>query len=157
MGLILDAEGDRAIRGLRRFRHGPMQMFRAHTEPMLIRQWMLGPPGWAFIVCRSEPRAGGSIQLEWTDGKAGLAIRGSYLALEPPADGAGRILHTERWVLPEPGPENRVETVFDPADGGTMLRLTMNLPDAASRDAMLATEMRDGMEASYARLDALDL
>jgi hypothetical protein len=38
-----------------------------------------------------------------------------------------------------------------------LMTMRMTLPDAATRAAMLATGMEDGMEASYARLDALSI
>jgi hypothetical protein len=48
-----------------------------------------------------------------------------------------------------------VETTFAPdGDGGTLMTIRMTLPDAATRAAMLATGMEEGMEASYVRLEA---
>ena len=49
--------------------------------------------------------------------------------------------------------DNRVETTFTAERGGTLLTMRMTLPDAATREAMLATGMADGMEMGYARLD----
>lgn len=57
--------------------------------------------------------------------------------------------------LPDPTPDNHVETQFEPDGEGTLLTMRMTLPDAATRASMLATGMEDGMEASYARLEAL--
>ena len=57
--------------------------------------------------------------------------------------------------LPDPTPDNRVETTFKPDGNGTLFTLRMTLPDAATREAMLATGMEHGMEASYVRLDAM--
>ena len=36
------------------------------------------------------------------------------------------------------------------------MTIRMTLPDAATRDAMLATGIEHGMEASYVRLEAMD-
>ena len=58
--------------------------------------------------------------------------------------------------MPDPTPDNRVETVFAPEGEGTLLTMTMTMPTAEALDAMVATGMTDGMEASYARLDALE-
>jgi hypothetical protein len=56
--------------------------------------------------------------------------------------------------LPDPTPDNHVETLFtDDGKGGTLMVMTMTLPDAATREAMLATGMEEGMEASYVHLD----
>jgi hypothetical protein len=42
-----------------------------------------------------------------------------------------------------------------PEGEGTLMTMRMTLPDAEARDAMLATGMEAGMEASYARMEAL--
>jgi hypothetical protein len=58
--------------------------------------------------------------------------------------------------LPDPTPDNHVETIFeDDGKGGTLMTMRMTLPDAQVREAMLATGMEHGMEASYVRLEGL--
>jgi hypothetical protein len=57
--------------------------------------------------------------------------------------------------LPDPTPENHVETIFEPDGDGTLMTMRMTLPDAKTRDAMLATGMEHGMEASYVRLETI--
>jgi hypothetical protein len=57
--------------------------------------------------------------------------------------------------LPEPTPDNHVETRFEPDAAGTLMTIRMALPDAETRAAMLATGMEHGMEASYVRLEAV--
>jgi uncharacterized protein YndB with AHSA1/START domain len=79
-------------------------------------------------------------------------VTGEFLELEP----YRRIVHVERMHLPDPTPENRVETSFDADGDGTSMTLRMNLPDAVTRARMLATGMAGGMEASYLRLEARD-
>ncbi|MDH3262990.1 MAG: SRPBCC domain-containing protein [Paracoccaceae bacterium] len=151
--LSLSLDGDRALRIARQFAARPEAVFRAHTDPALIRQWMVGPEGWTMPVCESDPRPGGGIRFEWSDGKGnGFHLTGEYLELDP----SRRLVHVERMFLPDPTPDNRVETRFDPApEGGTRLTVTMTLPDADTRAAMLESGMEHGMEASYARLEAL--
>src|SRR5690348_11477050 len=61
----------------------------------------------------------------------------------------------ERMHLPDPTPDNHIETRFDADDGGTLMIMRMTLPDAAARAAMLATGMEQGMEASYVRLESM--
>ena len=150
--LTLKTEGDRHVVVVRRFDAPPEAVYRAHTEPALLQKWLLGPDGWTMPVCVSEPRPGGKIRFEWTDGKGGgFYLTGEYLELEP----FSRIVHVERMHLPDPTPDNRVETTFKPDGTGTLFTLRMTLPDAATREAMLATGMEHGMEASYVRLDAM--
>jgi hypothetical protein len=61
----------------------------------------------------------------------------------------------ERMFLPDPTPDNHVETRFDADGAGTLMTLRMTLPDPQTRAAMLATGMEHGMEASYQRLETM--
>ena len=150
--LELAPEGDTHIVVTRRFAAAPEAVYRAHVEASLIRRWMLGPEGWDMPVCNSDPRPGGGIRFEWEDGNGGrFHLTGEYRELEPP----NRIVHVERMFLPDPTPDNLVETRFTPDGDGTLVTMRMTLPDARTRDAMLASGMADGMEASYSRMDTL--
>ena len=55
--------------------------------------------------------------------------------------------------MPDPTPDNHVETTFAADGTGTLMTMRMTLPDAATRAAMLSTGMEHGMEASYVRLE----
>ena len=57
--------------------------------------------------------------------------------------------------LPDPTPDNRIETIFTAKDGGTLMVMHMTLPDAATRSAMMATGMTDGMSSCYDLLETL--
>ncbi len=148
--LVLETEGDRFVVVKRRFAASPEAVYRAHMDPALIRQWMLGPDGWTMPVCINEAKPGGKIRYEWADGKGGgFFLTGEILELAPPH----RIVHVERMHLPDPTPDNRVETTFTGDGSGTLMVMRMTLPDAETRKAMLATGMEHGMEASYVRLE----
>ena len=148
--MTLRTEGDRHIVVTRRFAAPPEHVYRAHTEPALLQQWLLGPDGWTMPICISEARPGGRIRFEWSDGKGGgFFLTGAYLDLDP----FRRIVHVERMHLPDPTPDNHVETTFERDGTGTLMTLRMTLPDADTRAAMLKTGMEHGMEASYVRLD----
>lgn len=150
--LTLQTEGDTHVVIARRFKASPEAVYRAHTDPALIQKWLLGPDGWTMPVCINEARPGGRIRYEWSDGKGnGFYLTGEYIALEP----FSRIQHVERMHLPEPCPNNHVETRFEADGAGTLMTMRMTVPDRATREAMLATGMEHGMEASYARLDAM--
>ena len=150
--LTLKTEGDTHVVVTRRFKASPKAVYRAHTETELIQKWLLGPEGWTMPVCINEAKPGGRIRYEWSDGKGnGFYLTGEYIALEP----FSRIQHVERMHLPEPCPDNHVETRFEADGTGTLMTMRMTVPDRATREAMLATGMEHGMEASYARLDAM--
>lgn len=133
--LDLVTEGDRFVVVKRRFEASPEAVYRAHLDPDLIKEWMLGPDGWTMPVCINEAKPGGKIRYEWSDGK-----------------GRGFYVHVERMHMPDPTPDNHVVTTFAADGSGTLMTMRMTLPDAETRKAMLATGMEHGMEASYARL-----
>ena len=150
--LTLETEGDKHVVVTRRFAAPPEAVYRAHTEPKLIQKWMLGPDGWTMPVCVCEARPGGKIRYEWADGKGGgFYLTGEFVELVP----FSRIVHVERMHLPDPCPDNHVETRFEPDGSGTLMTMRMTLPDAQTRAAMLASGMEHGMEASYVRLEAM--
>jgi uncharacterized protein YndB with AHSA1/START domain len=150
--LSLRTDGERYVIITRRFKASPEAVYRAHIEPKIMQKWLLGPDGWTMPVCISEAKPGGKLRCEWSDGKGGdFYLTGEYVALEP----FRRIVHIERMHLPDPTPDNHVETVFEPDGTGTLMTMRMTLPNAEARAAMLATGMEEGMEASYARLDGM--
>lgn len=150
--LTLRTEGETHVVVTRRFAASPEAVYRAHTEPALIRKWMLGPDGWTMPVCICEAQPGGKMRFEWTDGNGnGFYLTGECLELEP----FSRIVHVERMHLPDPTPDNHVETRFEADGTGTLMTMRMTLPNAETRAAMLATGMEHGMEASYVRLEGV--
>ncbi|MCB9602195.1 MAG: SRPBCC domain-containing protein [Sandaracinus sp.] len=152
-GLKLEVEGETVVVVTRHFAAPPEKVFRAHTDPAIVQRWMLGPDGWTMPVCLLEARPGGRIRYEWSDGQGnGFYLTGEFLELDPPH----RILHVERMHLPDPTPDNRIETRFEADGAGTKMTMRMTLPDAQTRAAMLETGMEHGMEASYQRLEALE-
>jgi len=150
--MTLKTEGEKYVMVTRRFAASPEAVYRAHTDPKLVQQWMLGPDGWTMPVCQIDPRPGGKIRYEWSDGKGGgFSLTGECLELEP----YSRLVHVERMHLPDPTPDNHIETRFESDGTGTLMTMRMTLPDAQTRAAMLATGMEHGMEASYVRMEKL--
>ncbi len=145
-------QGDNHVIVTRHFAAPPEAVYRAHTDPALVQKWLLGPPGWTMPVCINEAKPGGAIRYEWSDGKgAGFYLTGEYKELVPNE----KLVHVERMHLPDPTPDNHVETRFEADGAGTLMTMRMTLPDSATRAAMLATGMEHGMEDSYARLEGL--
>jgi len=150
--LNLKTVGDTHVVVTRHFAAPPEAIWRAHTEPELIKKWMLGPDGWTMPVCICDPRPGGKIRFEWTNGQGGgFYLTGESLEAVP----YSRLVHVERMHLPDPTPHNHVETTFEPDGTGTLMTMRMTLPNAQTRAAMLSTGMEHGMEASYIRLESL--
>ena len=148
--LELKTEGDKHVLITRRFAAPPEAVYRAHTDPGILQQWLLGPDGWTMPVCIFEGKPGGKIRYEWANAEGqGFFLTGEIVEIEAPR----RIVHVERMHLPDPTPDNHVVTTFEADGRGTLMTMRMTLPDAATREAMLATGMDRGMEVSYARLE----
>jgi len=150
--LTLKTEGDTHVVVTRHFAAPPEAVYRAHTDPKIVQQWMLGPEGWTMPVCQSDLRPGGRIRYEWKHPNKGeFYLTGEFVELKP----FSKIVHVERMHLPDPTPDNHVETTFEPDGSGTIMTMRMTLPDAQTRAAMLSTGMEKGMEDSYIRLEKM--
>ena len=110
---------------------------------------MLAPDGWTMPVCVCEPKPTGKIRFEWADGKGGFQLTGEFVELKP----YSRIVHVERMHLPDPTPDNHVETTFVADGTGTLMTMRMTVPSTEVHAQMLKSGMELGMEASYARLE----
>lgn len=125
-------------------------VFTAWTDPKHVPRWLLGPPGWSMPVCEIDLRVGGTWHYVWrkSDGVE-MAMSGSYREVVPPE----RLVTTERWG-PE-WPETVNTLVLTEKAGRTTITLTVTYPSRKARDAALATGMKDGMDQSFAHLEAL--
>jgi uncharacterized protein YndB with AHSA1/START domain len=134
--------------------HAPLaEVWRALVEADRIARWMLGPDGWSMAVCEPATTIGGAYRYEWVEDATGarFGFTGELLEREPPR----REVATERLVGME-GPGTVNEVRLRPLPGGrTEIRTDITYPSADVRDAVLATGMVDGMEASYDRLERL--
>lgn len=150
---------DTEVQVTRSFKAPRALVFRAFTEPDLIRRWMLGPPGWSMPVCEMDLRVGGTYHWRWrSDSDASeFGFLGTFREVQPPS----RIVHTERFDPgtvggghPEGG-EAIITTSFSEEGGITTMTTLMNFGSKEARDAAVKTGMTDGMEQSYQRLDGI--
>jgi uncharacterized protein YndB with AHSA1/START domain len=125
-------------------------VFDAWTNPKHIPQWMTGPEGWSMPVCEIDLRPGGSWHYVWrkADGSE-MAMSGGVKEVAAPE----RLVTTESWG-PE-WPETLNTLVLTESGSRTTVTLTILYPSKEARDAALQTGMKDGMDESFARLDAL--
>lgn len=153
MTLKIDRNSPTTLTLSRYFAAPPDQVWRAHITPDLVQKWLTGPDGWSITNCQIDAKAGGSFRYDWREDSTG---NGFYLTArieeyEPPH----RMVHVEVMYLPDPTPENRVETKFQAEGDGTRMTMIMQVEDGESMDAMLSAGMSDGMEDSYKELDAI--
>ncbi|QIG38905.1 ATPase [Microbacterium sp. 4R-513] len=134
---------------------GPRDLvWRAHQEPELMKQWLLGPDGWRMSVCEIDPSVGGRYRYAWepVDGGPGEAFGfdGETLLSEAPR----RAVTTEHMTGTD-YPSTLNDLSLEEEDGATLITLVIEYPDRQTRDMVLATGMTEGMEASYGRLEGV--
>jgi uncharacterized protein YndB with AHSA1/START domain len=151
-GTVTQVLSDTQVRISRIIRGRLESVWRAHQEPTLVRQWLLGPDGWAMPVCEIAAEVGQPYRYEWErlDGAGRFGFTGTLLESLPPH----RSVTTEAMIGVD-GPSTTNELTFTAVEDGTLLSLLVTYPDVTVRDAVLATGMTDGMEASYVRLESL--
>ncbi|WP_159500393.1 SRPBCC family protein [Microbacterium sp. 18062] len=127
-------------------------VWRAHTEPELMRQWLLGPDGWRMTVCEIDPTPGGRYRYAWAPDDEALGepfgFDGETLLIEP----VQRMVTTEHMTGTDYPPTTNDLSLYE-EDGVTLVTTLIEYPDKETRDLVLATGMTDGMETSYARLE----
>jgi len=127
-------------------------VFDAFTKPELVKQWLLGPPGWTMPVCEIDLRVGGAYRYVWrhTNGKE-MGMGGVYREIVPQERLVCTELFDEAWY---PG-EALVTTTLVEQGGRTTLTSTMLYVSQETRDAVLKSGMERGVVASYDRLEEL--
>lgn len=141
---------DTQVRVSRVIRGTADQVWRAHHEPALMQQWLLGPDGWTMPVCQVAARVGERYRYEWAsaDGSQRFGFEGELLESSAPT----RAVTTEQMIGTD-GPATRNELTLTTVQGGTLLSIVITYPNKELRDMILGTGMTLGMEASYARLE----
>lgn len=141
-----------ALTFVRQFDASAAQVYRAHTESDLLRNWLGGYPGWEMPECRFEKRIGGKLRYAFAHAEQqGFAITGTVFDLQPNT----RLVNTERFEGVDMGGETVVITNFAETDGVTTLRMCVVYDNPDAIEIALSTGMTDGMQVSYERLDAV--
>ncbi|HET8929835.1 MAG TPA: SRPBCC family protein [Acidimicrobiales bacterium] len=145
---------DTTVRVARVVRGTVDQVWAAHFEPDLVRRWMLGPDGWSMPLCETSTQVGGNYKYVWRNDEDGSSFGSTGEILEVEAPHRARFTeHMAGDFIPEDAPGTVDELTLIPVDGGTLVTMVITYPDAATRDAVLATGMVDGMESSFQRLE----
>ncbi|WP_291380297.1 SRPBCC family protein [Demequina sp.] len=127
------------------------QVWQAYHDPKLVKRWMLGPDGWTMPVCELPAKVGDTYRLFWEpEGEGdGFGFDGELLEVTPPR----REVTTEHMTDTD-YPSTTNEMTLTPVADGTLVSVVITYPNAEVRDMVLGTGMTDGMETSYARLEA---
>ena len=136
------------IRITRDFDAAVAKVFRAHTDPALIVQW-LGPRDLQMTIDHFACRTGGSYRYLHHRGEEEFGFHGSFHEVRPSElivqtfcfEGFPDQVALERLVLEDLG------------DGRTRLTATSLVDSFEARDAFVASGMESGLRESYERLD----
>ena len=140
--VALDGETDIVVR--RDFTHPPARVWRALTEPALIRQWMASQDD--MTRCEMDPRPGGAFHFEWE----AFYFSGPILAVDAPH----HMTHVE-YFNGDTASGATITTDLAARGTGTRMTMVMRYADAETRAAAIAIGMTDGLEDVYDKLEAL--
>jgi len=133
----------------------PELVWKALTQPALIRKWMFLPPGWTMTSCEEDIRVGGKFRWTWDgpDGQPAMVMHGVYREVIPHE----RLTRTETFEMgcgPAMG-EQLATLAFKRAGSGTIVTITCTYATKADRDGAVASGMEHGVAAGYDQLEAL--
>ncbi len=139
-----------SIRVVRSF-DAPLDLvWRAHTEPELVKQWMTGPPDHSLPVCEIDLRVGGKGRYVWKNPQFEMGMTAEFLEVVPHE----RIVHTEEF---DGWPEGRstVTSRFAEQDGRTTITIDIEYQNQQARDTAMQPGFEEGYAASYETLEKL--
>ncbi|WP_040163834.1 SRPBCC domain-containing protein [Microbacterium gorillae] len=140
--------GEQSVRHRREFDAPAAAVQRAHTDPELFARWM-GPRGTTVRFERFDAATGGAFRYAVVAGSAEFPFFGSYHRVSE-----GRIIHT--WEYDGETEFTLEDLVFsDLPDGRSVLEVTSTYVSKAACDAMLASDLDEGMTENFSRLDEL--
>ena len=124
-------------------------VFRAHTDPERVRQW-LGPRGYEMTIGDWQATDGGRWSYVHTDGEADYAFRGTFHTVRE-----NELLVQTFEFLGVPDVVSVESVRFEDLGGRTRLVGHSVYPTIEARDGMVASGMERGMGEGYERLDGL--
>ena len=138
------------VRIVREFDAPPEKVFRAHTEPDLVAQW-LGPDDLEMTVEHFDARTGGAYRYVHRRGDEEYCFFGSFHEVRPNET----IIQTFCWEgMPDGVALERLD-LEDIGDARTRLVATSLVDSFEGRDAFVASGMETGVTQGYQKLDAL--
>ena len=136
------------VRIVREFDAPPEKVFRAHTDPELLVQW-LGPRGLEMTVDHYDCRTGGSYRyIHSRDGEE-YGFHGCFHEVRP----AELIVQTFTFEGFPDGVALEKLALEDLGNGRTRLVATSLVDSFEGRDAFVASGMEVGVVEGYERLD----
>jgi uncharacterized protein YndB with AHSA1/START domain len=125
-------------------------VFRAHTDPDLLVQW-LGPRELSTTIDTYEPRNGGTWRYVQTDPQGNAYAFHGVFHGDPAPDSTVQTFEFEGV----PGHVCLETVTLTEQDGKTLMRTVSAFQSVADRDGMIAAGMEHGVQDSGARLAEL--
>jgi uncharacterized protein YndB with AHSA1/START domain len=138
------------VRIVREFDAPPAKVFRAHTDPDLVVQW-LGPRDLTMRIETYDCRTGGSYRYIHSRGGEDYGFHGSFHEVR--ADEL--IVQTFTYEGMPDGVALERLVFEDLGNGRTRLTATSLVDSFEARDAFVASGMEHGVREGYERLDEL--
>lgn len=146
--VVQDGETDIILR--RDFSHPAASVWRALTEPALIRQWM-ATQGHPMTRCEIDTRPGGSFHYEWVGADASsFFFSGPVQKVDVPY----HMTHVENFNG-DPAMSAVVTTDLEGRGPGTRMTMVMRYASPEARTGAIASGMTDSMDEVYSKLEAL--
>lgn len=133
--------------------HAPIQLvFDGFTKPELVRQWLLGPPGWSMPVCEIDLKVGGTYRYVWRkEGVPDMGMGGVFCEIEVPSRIVVSEKFDEAWY---PG-EAWNTTTFVQERAVTKATIRLRYQSQEARDIARRSGMEHGMAASLSQFEEL--
>ena len=148
---VIAEQGINQIIVTEEFAAPPALVFRAFTEPELMKQW-LGPHDYEMTIEHFDLRDGGRWQYSHTDPEGNVyTFHGVFHGIASVE--AGMVQTFE--FAGAPGHVSLDTATFEPTATGTLLRTNTIFQSVEARDAMLNAGMTEGMQQGYAKLAEL--
>ena len=136
------------VRIVREFDASPEKVFRAHTDPELVAQW-LAPGQTQMRIDHFDCRTGGSYRYTHHDDSGEYGFHGSFHEVRP----SELIVQTFTFEGFPDGVALEKLVLEDLGDGRTRLTATSLVDSFEGRDAFVASGMETGVVEGYERLD----
>jgi uncharacterized protein YndB with AHSA1/START domain len=147
---------------IRRYFAAPRKLvFDCHTQPELMRRWLIGPPGMVLDIREHDLRAGGKYLYVYADSKGnGMGVYGKFLEVTQPE----KVSNTENYAMDlsafnPNAPEDPAATVesrtFITEGDLTLVTHVSKYASAEVRKMVLDSGATDGWAACYLELDKL--
>lgn len=138
------------VRIVREFDAPPAKVFRAHTDPDLLVQW-LGPRRLEMRIDHYDCRTGGSYRYVHASDGNEFGFHGCFHEVRP----SELIVQTFTFEGQPDGVALEKLVLEDLGDGRTRLTATSLVDSFEARDAFVASGMDEGVREGYERLDEL--